>query len=124
MCVFQSQAGKNMAPSLWVNYVKEREGSSVIEEPWGFIEYKLVHPFMRIETLYVVESQRQNGFGSELADRVADLAREAECTHLWAKVWVGALNATESLKAILAYGFTVNCLDGDCIILTKQIGGV
>lgn len=109
--------------SLYAQYIKEREGSSVIEEPWGFIEYRLAPPVMRIESLYILPEYRKTNKGSELANRVTLLAWDAGATHLWAQVWVGALNATDSLKAILAYGFQITAAQNDCIILTKDISG-
>ena len=109
--------------SLWADYIKEREGNDVIEEPFGFIEYSIALPFLRIESIFIAKEQRDNGRGSDLANRVTQIAREASATHLWASVWIGALNATESLKAILAYGFQVTALQNDCIILTRDIGG-
>jgi L-amino acid N-acyltransferase YncA len=107
--------------SLWADYLKEREGNSIIEEPWGFIEYRLALPFMKIESIYVKPEERKAGRASLLADQVTSLAKEQGATHLWSQVWVGALNATASLKAILAYGFTVQGAENGHIILTKEL---
>lgn len=107
---------------LYAKYVSEREGNSLITEPWGFIEFRLILPVMRIESIYIVPERRHDGRASALADRVTQIARESGATHLWSQVWTGSLNATESLKAILAYGFIVQGIIGDRIILTKEIG--
>src|ERR1041385_5104646 len=105
--------------SLYAKYVREREGSSVYEEPDGFIEYRLEGQFMRIESIYVEPHLRKQGKARELCDRIADLAREWGATHLWAQVVLASKCANESLKAVLAYGFTVQIAQNGVIILTK-----
>ena len=107
--------------SLWADYIAEREGSLVIEEEWGFIEFSLSPPVCLIKSLYITPDQRRGKKGSELADRVTQLALDAGCETLWAQVCVAAFNATDSLKAILGYGFTVQRTENGIIILTKDI---
>jgi GNAT superfamily N-acetyltransferase len=108
--------------SLWSDYILEREGNAVIEEGWGFIEFRISPPVCMIHSLYVRPVDRKSGRGSELADRVAEIARREGCT-LWSQVVSSMLNATESLKAVLAYGFKVTEAQNGCIILTKDITG-
>lgn len=107
--------------NLYEDYIKEREGALIIKEEWGFIEYRITPPALRIEAIYIRPEDRKSGKGSELADRVTQIAKEQNCTLLWAQVWASALNATESLKAILAYGFIVQRAENGVIILTKDI---
>lgn len=107
--------------SLWAEYVKEREGHEVIEEPWGFLRYHIAPPLLCIDDLYIQPEYRRGERGSELADRVTRIARESKCTHLWAQVWPHTLNATDSLKAVLAYGFQVTGAQNGAIILLKEI---
>lgn len=109
--------------SLWADYISEREGNSVIEEDFGFIEFRLSPPVCLIHSLYVRPGDRRSGVGAALADRVAELAKEAGCTLLWSQVVTTTLNATESLKAVLAYGFKVQDAQNGVIVLTKDIGG-
>ena len=108
---------------MWADCVREREGNSVIEEDFGFIEYKVVLPFMRIELMWIKPEFRLSGKGRELCDRVTQLGREAGATTLWSEVQVHTFNATESLAAALAYGFQVRVANAGSIILTKDIGG-
>ena len=109
--------------SLWSDYILEREGNAVIEEGWGFIEFRISPPVCQIHSLYVRPVDRLSGRGSELADRVVEIARREGCTLLWAQVVTTTLNATESLKAILGYGFTVQEAQNGVIVLTKDITG-
>jgi GNAT superfamily N-acetyltransferase len=107
--------------SLWSEYIREREGHEVIEEGWGFIEYSVAAPVCMIHSIYIREDRRNEGLASQLADRVAEIGRDQGCNLLWSQVWAKALNASSSLRAILAYGFSVREAQGDCIILTKNI---
>lgn len=109
--------------SLWSDYIREREGNAVIEEGWGFIEYRLAPPVCLIHSLYISPGERKRGRGSELADLVAEIARREGCTLLWSQVVTATLNATDSLKAILAYGFRVQDAQNGVIVLTKDIKG-
>jgi ribosomal protein S18 acetylase RimI-like enzyme len=110
--------------SLWAEYLTEREGKVVIEEEFGFIAYRIPsNGICIVDAIYVSKETRRSGFGSALCDRVAKIAIEAECTQLWSQVQVNTFNATDSLKACLAYGFRLHSLDGTCIVLIKDIVG-
>ncbi len=107
--------------SLYAQYVNEREGSRLIEEPWGFVEFKSEPPFMRIEAVFTLPQYRRTKRAWDLCDRVVEVAREEGLTHLWTQVWVNYQGANESLSACLAYGFRVQIAEGGRIILTKEI---
>jgi GNAT superfamily N-acetyltransferase len=106
---------------LYAQYVKEREGNEIIAESWGFLEYHIALPFLAIDSIFVAPEMRNRGYARMLADRAEDIAREAGASYLWSQVLVKALNATDSLKAILAYGFKVQGAENGCIILTKEL---
>jgi hypothetical protein len=108
---------------LLEEYYKERMNAELIYTDYGFISYRMVHPFCQILELHITPSERKKGRASELADRVTRLAEMEECTHLWAQVQKEALNASESLEVILRYGFKYADSDNSRIILIKEIGG-
>lgn len=107
--------------SLWSDCVMEREGNSVIEESWGFVEYRITLPVLRIELFYVSPEVRHPAKTRELLNRVIQIAREAGATHLWSQVQTWTLNATDSLRACLAYGFQVQAAENGAIILIKEV---
>lgn len=107
---------------MYSECVKEREGNAVLSEEFGFIEYKITPPICAIYTVFVKPDQRREGKAKLLADKVCDLGRLAGCNELRAQVWVGSLNATDALKANLAYGFKVQSAEGNCILLSKSLG--
>lgn len=109
--------------SLYADYVLEREGNSVLETEFGFIEYRIAPPFVRIESLFITKAERGKGRAKLLVERVTQIARDAECTHLWAQVWLGAQGSEESLKTALAMGGVMQSAQNNTIILVKEIGG-
>jgi ribosomal protein S18 acetylase RimI-like enzyme len=109
--------------SLWADYHKETEGHSVHETERGFIRYSCEPPNCYIHDLYVRPECRRSGHGTELADVVAERARESGCTYLWSRVGLGSATAQEALKANLAYGFMVREAQNGFMIMSKDIGG-
>lgn len=109
--------------SLLASYIAEREGNLLLEEEWGFIEYRISAPICAIHSIFVRKQDRGQGRARFLADRVTHFALDAGCNVLWSQVDLRALNGNDSLKASLAYGFIAHKADGDVIILTKDIGG-
>lgn len=107
----------------WAAYIKEREGHEVIEDDYGFIEYKLAPPFAAIEGCYIMPERRKSGLGRELMERVVRLAREEHCTLLVCEVNLEYLNATDSLKACLGVGFKLQSAQNNRIIMMKDIVG-
>ena len=109
--------------SLYAKYVKEREGNEVIETPWGFIEYYISLPFLKIEAIYVLPDFRKSHLGSKLADMVASIGRKAGATHMMAQVQRNTLNWQESLAAVKGYGFKVQSDRNNTIMLIKSLRG-
>lgn len=108
--------------SHWAEYVKERFNWSAIETDRGTIIYSIRPPYALIHDLFVTQDSRIKKHGTALCDEVARIGKEQGCTHLWSQVAVGSRNATEALKANLAYGFCVTATDDKGIILMKEIG--
>lgn len=107
--------------SLWSQYNKEREGNETIvdDQNRGFVEFRLLGDTLIIEGIYVEPDFRRASVGAKLLDRV--LAGNNTAKFLWARVGTHYLNATDSLKACLGYGFSVIGLDGTFILLSKEI---
>lgn len=108
--------------SLYSFYLKEREGYEVVEAMGGFASYKILSPDeIYIRDIYVVPSERRKGIASELADLVSDIGKNSHCKYLIGSVCPGAFGATESLKALLAYGFQLYQSKENMIWLRKEL---
>lgn len=109
--------------SLWADYVKEREGHHSIEEEWGFAEFSIQPPSCFVHSVYIRPEDRRKFRGSGLVFRIEQIAKEQGCTHIWTQVWVPANGSTESLRAILPYGFKLHSALDQIIMLNKEIEG-
>lgn len=108
-------------PSLYARYVLEREGFSTSECPEGFATYRVQGEACYIRDLYVLPDHRKHGVASRLADGIAVIARAAGCTRLVGTVDVRTAGHEGSLKALLAYGFTVTSAHEGYLVLHKPL---
>lgn len=103
------------------DYWREREGRKTIQTNFGFVSYKVDGTACLICDMYVVPEYRKEKIGTELANQVVKEALSVGCEFLIAEVYLAAFNATESIKAILAYGFSLGSAEPGKIILFKHI---
>lgn len=109
--------------SLFGDYIKERQGKEILETGDGFATYYFPNPdTCYIEDIYVRPEARRTGLASKMADQIVQIAKENRCQALIGSVSVAAFGSTESLKALLAYGFELEGLKGELIYLKKDIG--
>lgn len=107
--------------SLYAFYLEEREGIKTIEEENGFITYQIMGESIWIKDLYVVPDNRLFGLGSRLADQVKYIGQENKCKVMRCTVCWQALNASDSMCAILAYGFRLKASDANLIYFEKDL---
>ena len=99
----------------------ERSNNKVYEIPEGFIVYSIDGDRAFIHEIYVDSDFRLKGFGRLMADMVTGIAQESNCKWLYGSVWPQAKQATESMKAIIAYGFKLDSSSENCILFRKEI---
>jgi Acetyltransferase (GNAT) family len=107
--------------SLFSFYLEEREGIKTIEEESGFITYQIINDAIWIKHLYIAPSMRRLQYGSDMANQIAFIGRENKCKVMRCTVSPIALNASDSLAAILAYGFKVKASDTQFIYFEKDL---
>lgn len=108
-------------PSLYAQYILEREGRHCIETEEGYATYDIRGQECHLVDIYVIPTHRKNGIASELADRVANEAKDRGCKYLLGSVVPTANGATDSLKALLAYKMQLLKADVNFIWLAKEI---
>lgn len=107
--------------SLWAKYVEERHGWRTLEVESGFIAYDLKPPECSIEVFYVEPSMRGTPLAKRLADEVFRIAREEGAKRMWAQVTPGLPGSDHAMKTNLHYGFRLFGVNGNAIILIKDI---
>lgn len=109
--------------SHYANYVKEREGFEVLENDKGFFEFKIDGENCYIRAMYIAPEFRSAGAAKELAAWVEETARVNGCKYLTGTI-IPSLNkaqASESMGIQLKYGFKIESVHDDLIILRKEL---
>lgn len=107
--------------NLYANYIKERLGKEVLSFRNAFITYIIDGEECYMEDIYVAPQARRKGVGTAITDEVVKRAKEAGCKYVTGSVDPTTNGATESMKALLSYGFKLTGLHGNLIVLIKPI---
>lgn len=109
--------------SLFAEYLKEREGIDTLELEEGFATYQIRGELCYVIDIFVQRAARRSRVGELLADTVSDIARAQGCKTLYGSIAPKFPGATESMKALIWYGFKIAELDDErgLIMLTKEL---
>ena len=107
--------------SFYGQYIKEREGKDILESEHGFFTYKIHGEECYIEDIFIKKESRRKNIGTEMADEIAKIARDAGCKYLTGTCIPSTNGATESMKAMFSYGFRIHSCVNDKIILYKEL---
>jgi ribosomal protein S18 acetylase RimI-like enzyme len=107
--------------SLYADYLRERTDKRILEDEKGFVTYYFINDGVYLEDIYVSPDYRHSGVASEMADKVAEIAKEQGCTKMFGTICPAANNSTEGLKVLLAYGFRLDSCVNNFIALKKDI---
>lgn len=107
--------------SLYAEYKLEREGKYTIENEYGFLTYQIDGESIYIENIFVTEKYRLKGIGAQLADEAIKCGKEKCCVKAIGSVVPNTNGATESIAAMLAYGFKLQASANNFIWLEKDI---
>lgn len=110
-----------MKPSLWAQYKMERENKHVLETEYGFVVYYYVNDSVYLEDIYVLPQFRKTRVASELADKVAIIAKESECKSMIGSVATWDKNATKNIEILIKYGMKFNSSNENMLYFTKEI---
>jgi GNAT superfamily N-acetyltransferase len=87
----------------------------------GFATYHLNDEECYIEDIYVVPEKRKAGEASALANYISQIAKENGAKYLTGTVIPSSLTATNTTKAMFAYGFKVHSSSENKIVFMKEI---
>lgn len=107
--------------SLYGQYIEAREGFEILESEHGFITYKITGDECYVRDIFVERAHRKEGLASLLCDRVRAIAAVQGCKWLTGSVQPSVPGSTESLKVVLAYGFSLVSAQPDFIILKMGV---
>lgn len=108
--------------SLYGQYIKERLGKEILEcADKGFATYSFKDNSCYIEDIYVCPDNRHEHIASHMTNSIAEIAKNKGCTSLLGSIVPSANYSTDSLKALLAYGFELDSCINNFIVLKKDI---
>lgn len=108
-------------PSLYAQYVLEREGFQTVETSKGFATYKIEGQECYIRDIYVTPDARKDNIASLMADKITLIAKDKGCRYLAGTVAPNAKGATDSISVLIAYGFKLLKSDTNLIYFFKEI---
>lgn len=89
-------------------YFKEREGFDSLITNEGFAIYKMAGEECYIKDIWVHRDFRKQRVASDLADKIAKMAKDAGCKYLSGSISTMVGDPTTSTKVLLAYGFMIH----------------
>lgn len=89
---------------MFADYFKEM-GSEVLETPYGWANYIFDEDSCYIENMYISPDFRRLKKGSELADKIAAIAKERGSKYLLTTTNTNKPSIERSIQAIIGYGF-------------------
>ncbi len=108
--------------SLYGDYIAEREDMGIVECEQGFATYKIYeNGECYLKDIYVSPAHRQSNIATEMANKIADIARERGCNVLVGSVCTDDKSATRNTKVLLAYGMDIYKTMGNMIFFRKRI---
>lgn len=106
---------------MYKEYLKERENAELVEFAHGFVVLKILPDSIYLQDMYVQPAFRRLKIGTEMLQKVEQIAVAAGKRELFTSCSPPALGSTGSLKAILASGFQLHSCEKDMIYLTKVL---
>lgn len=107
--------------SLFAKYIEARGGKEIIETEKGFATYYFINDGCYIEDIFVEEKYRKSGEASKMAYEIEIIAKERGCKKIYGTVCPQAKGSTDSLKVLLAYGFSLDSCTSNLIAMKKDI---
>lgn len=109
---------------LYAEYLMEYDGFSLLEREHGYATYRVQGEECYIKEMYVEKAFRKAGYGSEMVDAIAEVARAQGCKCLVTTVYDNQLNQeimSNSIHAQLRHGFKIHKFHENFAVLIKEI---
>ncbi len=106
---------------MYADYLKEREGTDVLETTEGFCTYRIKGQECYIEDIYVKPEHRRGHSASRMADKVAEIAKASGCAILSGSVSPSANGSHASLLTLIGYNMQLHSCKDNIIYFVKEI---
>ena len=107
---------------MWAEYLKEREGKEVLQDPTGFTVYSYPgDKLCYIEDNWVMPDFRKSGVAKKMADKIVIEAKERGCDTLIGSVDLKSSAPGQNMKVLLAYDMDPYLTEGSVVYFRKSI---
>lgn len=106
---------------MYRDYLKERLGDVLLERDEGFATYRFIGDAVYIVDIYVRPDFRRTMVASNMADEIAEIAKEKGCKEMIGTVSSMSKNPTDSIKVLLGYGMKFFSSTNEGLIFKKEI---
>jgi len=108
---------------LYAEYIKEREGLSLIEKDYGFCTYVVVNDYIYIVDIYIKKDKRNKRLAEDLTNEVIELGRELDCKYVMGSFCLDTKNWKVGKAFVKSQGFKYLNKDkkNNMIFVSKEI---
>ena len=108
--------------NLIADYFKEFFGDETLETENGFAIYRyLCKEQVYIVHIYVRPEMRKSKVASQIADKVAEIAKSQGAKEILGSVVPSANHSSRSLQVLLGYGMELKRIENGMLIFSKEI---
>lgn len=112
---------------MYAAYLLETQGKHTLTTEHGFVTYGfncvpgVDFPHLYLEDIYVVPTARKTRVATEMADKLADIARERGLYKMMGSVSLGRKGADASLEILKRYGMRLFAAHENTIYMVKDL---
>jgi ribosomal protein S18 acetylase RimI-like enzyme len=103
-------------------YIQEREAFEIVENSKGFATFKTEGEECYIRDIYVSPDHRKEAVASDMADKIAEIAKQRGCKFLTGSICPTTRNSTVGLAVLISYGFELHSAGNNFILMKKVLG--
>ena len=107
--------------TLYMKYIKEREGFEIIESSEYFVLYKIRNGELFISHMYVKPEKRKSGLARMMTQELKQIAKLNECQCIVGTIDLRVGSPSNTLHAALEIGYKVINANNDIIIIGIEI---
>lgn len=108
--------------SLYAEYIKEREGSEIIEVKDAFVSYKIIGKECFLADMYIRPHMRGSNLFRQLINSLSAVAKGAGCDHISTNIHTLDANCSRNVKAALKVDFSIINANNGVMLLVKKLG--
>lgn len=108
---------------LYREYIKERQGLSLITHPHGFLAYKCELEELYIAEIFIQKERRGTSVLFDLIQEAKQIGVVSGCSHMTGVIRSNDEGKNRTMKAAFKVGFSIFKIDNGGIAIVKDLKG-